>query len=145
MSATLKQDPNGRLAVRLDKAAVCISVVCLAQCLMLPVILIGLPMVSLSFMDHELFHRLLLVVILPVSLVAFTLGWSAHRNSRMLIPGLTGLAILAFAATLGHDVLSLWGEALMTSLGGILLITGHFLNLRGRRNSCVQPVEPESN
>ncbi len=140
MSAALKQDNNGRMAVSLDRLSVCVSAACLVQCLVLPVLLIALPIASLGFFGDEIFHLLLLAVILPLSTLAFLLGWNFHRNTSMLVPGIAGLVSLMLAASLGHDVLGNWGETFLTVLGGILLISGHILNLRSRRRACVRPL-----
>ena len=123
----------------LDRAAICVSAVCLAQCLLLPGLVAISPLISLGFLDDELFHLLLLAVILPVSLVAFYLGFRVHRSSRMLVPGLAGLVIVVLAVVFGHEVLGTLGSALLTSFGGVLLMIGHWLNLRRRREACLRP------
>lgn len=139
MAAVLKTDKQGISGSALDRAAICASAVCLVQCLVLPVLLVISPLVSLGFFGSELFHLLLLGLILPLSLIAFTLGYRRHRNSLMLVPGLTGLAVITAAALLEGGLLGPLAAALLTSLGGLLLITGHWMNLRQRRQACVRP------
>ena len=139
MSAVLKSNTEVVTGSTLDRAGICVSIVCLVQCLMLPVLVVVSPLTSLGFFGEEVFHLLLLTLILPISLIAFTLGYRSHRNRSMLVPGLTGLAIVAAATLFGHEWLSPLATALTISLGGLLLITGHWLNLRLRRQYCVQP------
>lgn len=117
----------------LDRMGIAVSAFCLIQCLALPVLVLISPMTSLGLLGHEAFHLMLLFVVVPVSAGAFALGYRLHRNRAMLLPGLAGLLIVAFAAIFGHDLMSSLGSALMTSVGGLLLITGHWLNLRRRR------------
>jgi hypothetical protein len=62
-----------------------------------------------------------------------------HRNAGMLVPGLAGLAVIITAAILEGAVLGTLAAALLTSVGGLLLISGHWLNLRKRRRACLQP------
>ena len=132
MSAVLEQrrDFPARM---LDRIGIGISAFCLLQCLALPLALVFAPIASAGLLDHELFHLVLLAVIIPVSLLAFSLGFMQHRNLRMWVPAAIGFALLIFAAVLeqGHVVGPGWIAAL-TSLGGLGLITGHFLNMRSR-------------
>ena len=78
------------------------SIVCLVQCLMLPVLVVVSPLTSLGFFGEESVSFFCwLTLILPISLIAFALGYRIHRNRSMLIPGLTGLAIVAAATLFG--------------------------------------------
>lgn len=118
----------------LDRLGIGVSAFCLVQCLALPVIVILAPTASAGFLSHELFHVLLLAVILPVSGLAFGLGFARHRNAAMWVPGGIGLGLIVLAAALeqGHVIPSL-GVALLTSAGGVGLILGHLANMRAQR------------
>jgi hypothetical protein len=139
MAAVFRNDKVDNSGVALDRAAICVSALCLAQCLALPVLVLVAPMLSLGLFGDELFHLLLLGIILPLSLGAFVLGYRAHRNRRMLVPGLAGLGVITLAAVLEGSVLGHLASALLTSAGGVLLIAGHWLNLRDRRRVCLTP------
>ena len=117
----------------LDRVGIAVSAFCLLQCLALPLTLMVAPMASWGLLSHETFHLVLLAVILPVSLLAFTLGFWRHRNRRMWLPGGMGLALLIVAAGLeqAHVLAPGWIAAL-TSLASLSLITGHLINLRSR-------------
>ncbi len=138
MAAVFKTDNQTANGSALDRAAICVSAVCMVQCLILPLLIVFSPLVSLGFFGDELFHQLLLVLIVPVSLIAFYLGFRTHRNRQMLVPGMAGLVIIILAAVLEESTGAL-ATALLTSLGGVLLITGHWLNLRRRRQLCMRP------
>lgn len=122
-----------------DRAAICVSGLCLVQCLLLPVLVVVTPLASVGFLGEEWFHMALLLVVLPLSLLAFSLGFRRHRNRAMWIPGGLGLVLIALAAIaeISH-LASHWQAAVLTSLGGLLLITGHWLNLRYRRLACLK-------
>lgn len=122
-------------ATVLDKAAIGLSAACLVQCLALPVSFLLLPALSISLSMHALFHLTLLVVALPLSLAAFGLGWRRHRSRHVVVLGGIGLMALITAATLGHDILGVTGEVLLTSAGGVLLIWAHVLNLMHSRSA----------
>ncbi len=138
MAAVFDDEKSGHKGALFDRAAICVSGLCLAQCLLLPVLVVVTPLVSVGVLGDELFHLALLGVILPLSIAAFVQGYSVHRNARMLAPGLAGLVIVVLAAVLHGGVLSDMATALLTSLGGVLLIGAHWLNLRLRRRVCLQ-------
>ncbi|MDT8438139.1 MAG: MerC domain-containing protein [Wenzhouxiangellaceae bacterium] len=117
----------------LDRLGIAVSAFCLLQCLALPLALVFSPLAGYALFDHELFHRILLLLILPVSILAFTLGFWRHRNLRMLVPAGIGLGLLLLAGWLehGHRLAPGW-IALVTSAGGIGLIVGHLINMRQR-------------
>ena len=63
-----------RLLPSLDKLAVSTSAVCAIHCLSLPLIVGFFPAVSATIFGQEAFHQLLLWVVIPLSLVALSLG-----------------------------------------------------------------------
>ncbi len=138
MAAVLNTRKSTPIAAILDRLGICVSTVCLVQCLVLPVLVVVTPLASLGFLGEEAFHFALLAVILPIALIAFALGYRTHRSGPVLAFGVAGLAAVAFAA-LAHDLLGPLGTALVTSAGGVALIGAHLRNLRLRRNICLQP------
>ncbi len=139
MAVVFKSNPPAKSGAVLDRMAICVSAACLAQCLLLPVLVVLTPLVSVGFLADELFHLFLLLVIVPVSLLAFALGYRTHRNGRMLVLGGIGLTLVVGAAVLEATFLHGLAAALVTSLGGLFLIAGHWINLRQRRRVCLQP------
>jgi len=133
MAAALKSRKRDLPIAFLDRIGIAVSAFCLLQCLALPLALLFAPLASASVFSHELFHLVLLGVIIPVSLLAFGLGFLRHRNPRMWIPAGAGFALLILAATLehGHVIGPVW-ISLVTSMGGLGLIAGHVLNMRSR-------------
>ncbi|HAU67752.1 MAG TPA: MerC domain-containing protein [Gammaproteobacteria bacterium] len=120
---------------RLDKLAMSLSAVCLLHCLLAPVLLTLVPLISLSAYAEELiFHQLLLWVIIPTSLVALFLGCKKHRSALIVITGLLGMGILLAVATLGHDIVRPNEEKWLTSLGGVVLAISHYMNYRTCQN-----------
>lgn len=117
----------------LDRLGIAVSAVCLIQCLALPVTLLFAPLASWGLLSHAMFHLILLLIIVPVSGLAFVLGFLRHRNARMWLPAGFGLALLIVAAVLEqrHALAPGWMAAL-TSLASLALITGHVVNLRSR-------------
>jgi len=133
MAAAMKSRKRGVPSSVLDRIGIGVSAFCLLQCLALPLALLFAPLASAGLFSHELFHLLLLGVIIPVSLLAFGLGFLRHRNLRMFIPAGAGFALLILAAVLehGHVIGPVW-ISLVTSMGGLGLISGHLLNMRSQ-------------
>lgn len=139
MAAVIKPESVQTLTgSSLDRAGICVSTVCLIQCLLLPVLLVISPLTTLGVFGEEIFHLALLGLIAPISLLAFGLGYRQHRNRRMLTCGLIGLGLVTVSTLFGHELLSPLASALLTSLGGLFLIIGHWLNLRSRRRFCLR-------
>jgi hypothetical protein len=117
----------------LDRLGIAVSAFCLIQCLALPLTLMFAPLASWGVLSHEMFHLILLAVIVPVSSLAFALGFLRHRNARMWLPAGFGFALLIAVAVLeqGHLLPAGWIAGL-TSVASLSLITGHLMNLRSR-------------
>lgn len=140
MAAVFKSPESHAHASLLDRAGICVSAVCLVQCLVLSLAIVLAPMVSLGIFGSDVFHRLLLLLILPLSLGAFWLGYRSHGSLRLLAAGMTGLALVLAAAFLEATVLPPLAASALTSAGGITLIVSHWLNLKKRRRVCLRPM-----
>lgn len=112
----------------LDRLGISLSAVCLAHCLAIPVLLTLLPMTQLGWLSEELFHDILLTVILPTSVIALGLGCHRHRQWQILLLGFVGLGLLTSLAVMPHDSLSLMTERAITVVAGCLLVIAHYMN-----------------
>lgn len=139
MAVVFKSPPQAGAGRTLDRAAICVSAACLVQCVMLSIVVVAGSVVSLGFLAGDTFHLLLLAVIVPLSMTAFAFGYRVHRNSRLLVPGAIGLCLVLTAAVLEATLLGPLASSFLTSLGGLFLILGHWLNLRHRRRARLQP------
>lgn len=121
----------------LDKVAVVLSAVCLLHCLALPVLLTAGAITGSMFMDEEVFHLAMLVGIVPISVIALTIGCRQHKDLITIALGVVGLAILIFTALFGHDFFGIAGERYVTSVGGLILAGAHIQNYRiCRQHDC---------
>ncbi len=127
----MKADKANAIAV--DKAAIGVSALCVVHCLSIPFILAFGPALNLWLWGSEAFHLALLFVVIPLSLVAFWLGYRFHHNRKMLLPGLVGLLIVTAAAILEMLWIGPATAAVMTSTGGVFLILAHWMNLKAQR------------
>lgn len=134
----MDSQPNNRRRTYMDAAAVVLSGVCLLHCLALPVALTVLPIVNVTLLDESTFHLIMMAVILPISIIALTIGCRQHKDKLTLVLGSVGLGILTITAIFGHELLGLTGERIVTSIGGLILAAAHIQNyLCCRNDNCV--------
>lgn len=112
----------------LDRLGISLSTVCLAHCLAIPVLLTLMPMTQLGWLSEELFHDILLTIILPTSVIALGLGCHRHRQWQIFLMGFVGLGLLISLAVMPHDSLSLMTERAVTVVAGCLLVIAHYMN-----------------
>ena len=114
-----------------DQIAIGLSIACAAHCLLMPSFVLALPLFFSDQLDNELFHRLMLWVIVPVSLYALASGYNNHKKIPIFYLGLAGILMLISAVTIEEIFL---GEELITLLGSIIITIAHFLNWK----NCTQ-------
>jgi hypothetical protein len=121
----------------MDKTAIALSTACAIHCLLLPILIIIIPILSTTFLGDESFHRLLLWFVFPTSVFAITQGCRRHKDRLVLVFASLGLMILFGTATLSEQVLNEDGERIATVLGAMFLVFGHYRNYTCcRRNKC---------
>ena len=130
----MDSQPNNRRRKYMDTAAVVLSGVCMLHCLALPIALTILPIVNVTLLDESTFHLIMMAVILPISVIALTIGCRQHKDKLTLVLGSVGLGILTITAIFGHDLLGLAGERIVTSIGGLILAAAHIQNYLCCRN-----------
>ena len=114
----------------LDRSAIGLSFLCVLHCLAVPLTLILMPSLAALPIADERVHLLLVLLVLPTSTVALTLGCRQHGHKHILAWGLTGIAILVLAAGLGEEFLGEYGEKILTVVGSVLVAVGHILNFK---------------
>tara|TARA_B100000809_G_scaffold23094_1_gene20243 strand:+ start:5940 stop:6353 length:414 start_codon:yes stop_codon:yes gene_type:complete len=130
----MDSQPNNRGRKYMDTAAIVLSGVCMLHCLALPIALTILPIVNVTLLDESTFHLIMMAVILPISVIALTIGCRQHKDKLTLVLGSVGLGILTITAIFGHDLLGLTGERIVTSIGGLILAAAHIQNYLCCRN-----------
>ncbi len=110
----------------LDGTAVALSALCVLHCIALPLVVAGLPFLAHIVEGH--LHAQMLVVVLPLSVVAFGVGYRRHHDRRVIFIGLLGMLLLVFGATIAHDQLGLAADRTMTILGALVLGAAHLSN-----------------
>ena len=120
----------------LDNTAIALSGLCLVHCLSLPVLIALLPL--LNRLDPQHFPLQMLIVAVPVSLFAFTIGFRRHRNQAIALAGISGIAIMVAGGTVGHANFGAVADAVMTVAGSTVLAAAHYFNNRLTRHVAIR-------
>ncbi len=109
----------------LDVLAMGLSGLCVAHCLLMPLVFAALPFLG-AFSENPLVHQVLVGVAAPVSLFALIRsgGW---RRGWLAVMALAGLGLLAVAAF--YAPAEAW-ETPLSVVGAALLATMHLFNAR---------------
>jgi hypothetical protein len=124
----------------LDKVGIGLSLLCAVHCMIFPLLMVFSPWIG-TFIEGSWFHIIMIVMVAPLALFLFIGTYKKHGNSRPLIFGSIGIAFLIVGLLVpelfehdhgDHSLESqwLWIESILTTIGGGLLITAHFKNIK---------------
>ncbi|MZG29483.1 MAG: MerC domain-containing protein [Nitrospinae bacterium] len=113
-----------------DKLAIGLSLMCAIHCLVITSLLALLPSMAALPLDNEYFHIWMVVIVIPSSAYALTLGCKQHKRYQLLILGSIGLTLLVLAVGLGEERIGEGGEKILTILGAGFVAVGHWFNFR---------------
>ena len=110
-----------------DKFAISFSAICMIHCLFAPSLIV-LSYSSLALtLESELIHKAILLLTIPVSIFAISLGYKNHSNNSIIYTCIAGLTILISALLIGESI-SANAELILTILGSLMVITCHYRN-----------------
>ena len=112
-----------------DKFAMSFSAICLIHCLFAPSLII-LSYSSLALtIESELIHKIILLLTVPVSIFAISLGYKNHPNNSIIYSGIAGLTILISALLIGESI-GENAELVLTMIGSLMVIYCHYRNYK---------------
>ena len=115
--------------LRSDKFAMSFSAICMVHCLFAPSLII-LSYSSLALtLESELIHKAILLLTIPVSIFAISLGYKNHSNNSIIYTGIAGLTILISALLIGESI-GENAELILTTIGSLMVIACHYRNYR---------------
>ena len=114
----------------LDRIAISLSTICIVHCLAMPFLVALLPVAAFSFGSDGHFHALMLWLVVPTSAIGFSLGYSVHHNTKIVVAGAVAVAVLALVALWGHDHWDPRFEVTVNVAASILLAIAHWKNFR---------------
>lgn len=112
----------------IDKIAMSISGLCVAHCLIFPIIIMLVPSLSVLGLTSESFHFWMIVTVIPSSIYALALGCKKHAKTSTFALGIVGLSCLLFAFLQGANLLGEQGEKALTVIGAIIIACAHVKN-----------------
>lgn len=113
-----------------DHFAIGASLLCLAHCLLMPVLLVVIPSMTASIITGESVHVWLICIVIPSSLFALGVGCRQHGRRSFLIIGLSGLSFLILGACAELMNLKHTWEQTFTVVGSLLIAFAHLRNFR---------------
>jgi hypothetical protein len=102
----------------------------------MPLLLLALPFLGGLTAEH--FHLQMLVVVVPVSSIAMSLGYRRHRSLSVLVTGGIGLVLLFIGGTWMHNEVGIIADRATTIAGSLLLASAHYYNSRLARCRTVR-------
>ena len=112
----------------LDRLAIGGSALCAIHCLSLPVLLSVFPALGTTLFGKESFHVLLLFFVIPLSVIALSMGCKQHKSLFVAMMGILGIGLLIFTALFGHDMFGHDGEKIATLIGASFIAISHIRN-----------------
>lgn len=110
---------------------------CALHCIALPTLLVLGATVPTVFLADESFHLLMLWLVVPSAVLAFSLGCWRHKDRWVLVLGALGAAGMVLAGTVLHDLMGETAEKMTTLVSAGILITAHLRNFKlCRSDSC---------
>ena len=105
------------------------SAICLIHCLFAPSLII-LSYSSLALtIESELIHKIILLLTVPISIFAISLGYKNHSNNSIIYTSIAGLTILISALLIGENI-GENAELLLTMVGSLMVIYCHYRNYK---------------
>ena len=112
-----------------DKFVMSFSIMCLIHCLFAPsLIILSYSSLALTF-ESELIHKAILLLTIPVSIFAISLGYKNHSNNSIIYIGIGGLTIL-ISALLVEDNIGSSAQTVLTMIGSMMVIFCHYRNYK---------------
>lgn len=111
-----------------DISAVSLASLCTLHCLLLPLLILAGPMFGGLILADENFHKILVLITLPMSAIGLYLGCRQHQHLSIAFIGAAGvctIVLAAFSHTLFHSELL---EKTLSVAGSVLIIYAHFKN-----------------
>lgn len=123
----------------MDAFAAGASVLCLAHCLVLPLLIAAMPAAASLLALPGWFHPAAFAMAVPASAFAMLAGYRRHGTLLPVLIGAVGLILLGAGVLLG---LRLAAETAVTVTGSVLLAAGHLCNWRLRRSARCTILAP---
>jgi len=101
-AAALAEQGDGRAmnttySNTLDRIAITMAVICGIHCLVTPILLVALPIITTTFWVDENFHLWMLLLVIPTTGLALWSGCTRHKDKWVIAAAALGLCLLVTA------------------------------------------------
>jgi hypothetical protein len=124
-----------RFRAALDFLALIAPIICLVDCVVIPVLLMLLPLMGIHQIYHGVSDQILLLLVLAICTPAVTSGFLKHRNPSVFVLLALGLGLMFFANLAGH-VIDDSVHFCLTALGSFFLIKANLSNKQLSKHAC---------
>ncbi len=107
-----------------DNTGACLSLACALHCMTMPLLIIVLPLIGLSFLATERAELVLITGAVALAIGSLAWGVRHHRSWRALLILIVALAFIVTSRTAVEGSF----EVVFYSIGGILLASAHLVN-----------------
>ena len=117
----------------LDKIGFISSLICAIHCSIMPLLILVLPIFSLSMIVNEMFEWIFLAFSLLIGLFNLCFGYKKHKSYKALIVLTIGLILIVIGRCMHYHVQNQHGfhfdfYNLMLIFGGVLVAISHKIN-----------------
>lgn len=123
---------SGRWWGLADRIGATASFLCAIHCALLPFVLTLLPLLGLGFLASHTFERGFVAFAVMLAMVALVIGYRRHHRRLPLLLAVPGLLLLLLGITV-IDLHTLALHSVLVTCGGLLVASGHFVNLYADR------------
>ncbi len=135
MRLALHEDKRpSKLQSALEVLSIVGPIICLVDCVVIPVLLMVLPLVGVHQIFHGMGDQLLLLLVLAICTPTITAGFLKHRRKSVMVLMIFGFGFMFCANFAGHALDETLHLAL-SILGSVLLIRANLVNRQLQRSS----------
>lgn len=109
----------------IDQLGIIASIICILHCAATP--FIGLAILPLLGLKHDLTHMILAGFVLSLALLSIIPSYLKHRDNAMLMSASLGISLVLIASFSGEALGEFWEIALI-SIGNLIVIYTHNKN-----------------
>ena len=126
---------TNRLKSALEILSVVGPIICLIDCIVIPVVLMVLPVVGVKQIFHGISDQILLLLVLSICTPTITIGFVGHRKISVLFFMAIGFGLM-FLANFGGHTIDEGLHLLITTMGSAFLIKANWDNRKFSKGKC---------
>ncbi|HEY9757140.1 MAG TPA: MerC domain-containing protein [Oculatellaceae cyanobacterium] len=131
----LKRSITNKLESMLEVLSLVGPIICLIDCIVIPIVLFTLPLVGLHEICHGIGDQVLLLLVFAICMPTITAGFLKHRRKSVMFLMASGFVVMFFTNFAGH-LIDHSVHLVLSALGSFLLIKANLENRKYRASGC---------